>query len=147
MSEGAAVRGPHVPAIELAIETAAPPALAWATLTEPARVALWLTEASPVGPVGSPYQLDFGDRSIVTGEVLELEPGRRFAHSWAWDDGEPGETTVVAWTVEPLDGGGSRVRLVHGGWDTAGANATARDDHAGYWAGYLHDLRDVLGEG
>jgi uncharacterized protein YndB with AHSA1/START domain len=136
----------RVPPIDLAIETPARPDDAWSALTEPARVALWFTEASPVGAVGSAYQLDFGDRSVVTGEVVALEPGRRLAYTWAWADGEAGETTVVTWTVEPLPGGGSRVRLVHDGWDAAGGNATARDDHEGYWTGYLDDLRDVLGE-
>ena len=36
-------------------------------LTEPEGVALWFTDASPLGPVGSTYRLDFGDGSLVTG--------------------------------------------------------------------------------
>jgi uncharacterized protein YndB with AHSA1/START domain len=135
-----------VPPIDLAIETPADPETAWQTVTVPERIALWFTEASPLGPVGSPYRLDFGDGSVVAGEVLAVEPGRRFAHSWAWEGAEPGEVTTVEWRVEPLPGGGSRVRLVHGGWAAAGGDATARDEHETYWTGYLDDLRDILGE-
>ena len=55
------------------------------------------------------------------------------------------EVTLVSWTIEPRDGG-SRITLRHDGWDEAGLDVTARDDHAAYWAGYLQDLRDVLEE-
>lgn len=134
-----------VPPIDLAIETSADPETAWRTVTVPERVALWLTDASPLGPVGSPYRLDFGDGSVVTGEVLAVEPGRRFEHTWTWEGADSGEVTTVEWTVEPLPGGGSRVRLVHRDWNEGGDTAT-RDDHEGYWTGYLDDLRDILEE-
>lgn len=135
-----------VPPIDLAVETSADPETAWRTLTVPDRVALWFTEASPVGSVGASYRLDFGDGTVVTGEVLAIEPGRRFAHTWTWEGAETGEVTSVEWTVEPLPGGGSRVRLVHAGWSEEG-DGSARDDHEGYWSGYLDDLRDILEEG
>jgi uncharacterized protein YndB with AHSA1/START domain len=132
--------------IDLVVETGASPETAWATLTDPARIALWFTDASPLGPVGAPYRLDFGDGSVVVGEVLEVDPGTGFVHSWAWEDAGPGEVTTVAWSVEALPGGGSRVRLVHDGWDAANGDPAARDDHEGYWTGYLDDLRDILDE-
>jgi uncharacterized protein YndB with AHSA1/START domain len=132
--------------IDLAIETRAPAAQAWRTLTDPALVELWFTEVSPLGPVGSTYRLAFGDGSVVTGELLVHEPGRRFAHAWRWEGDDASETTVVTWTVEPLSGGGSRIRLVHAGWETSQGGEGARDDHEAYWSGYLDDLRDVLDE-
>jgi uncharacterized protein YndB with AHSA1/START domain len=131
--------------IELHVETRADPETAWRTLTDPARVVLWLTDASAPRRVGEPYRLDFGEGSVVRGEILVLDPGRAFAHRWAWEDAPPGEATTVTWTVEPRDGG-SVVRLRHDGWDDAGLDAGARDDHEGYWTGYLEDLRDVLEE-
>jgi uncharacterized protein YndB with AHSA1/START domain len=133
-----------VPPIELVVETAADPVTAWRAVTDPDLVAEWFTTATPLGEVGSVYALDFGDGSTVAGEVLEVVPGRRFVHAWAWADGEPGEATVVTWSVEARPGGGSRVRLVHGGWDEAGAGRAARDEHEGYWTGYLDDLQDLL---
>jgi uncharacterized protein YndB with AHSA1/START domain len=135
----------RVAPIELALETGADTATAWRALTEPALVTLWFTDATPLGPTGTRYRLDFGDGSVVSGEVLAVEPGRSFAFAWAWEGAEPAEITRVTWTVEPHLGG-SRVRLVHEGWDEAGIDPRARDDHEGYWAGYLDDLRDVLSE-
>lgn len=136
---------PPIAPIRLTLETAAGPELVWAYLTEPDHVAEWFTEASEVGRVGDTYRLDFGDGSVVEGEVVELAPGRRFAHGWAWLDQEPGRPTLVTWEVEPLpERGGSRIVLVHEGWTEAGADEAIRDDHEAYWSGYLDDLRDLL---
>lgn len=134
-----------LPPIVLAIETPAAPSDAWAALTEPDRVAEWFTDASPLGEVGDAYRLDFGDGSVVEGIVRLIEPGQRFAHTWIWSDVEPSHETLVTWSVEPNAEGGSRVTLTHGGWAEAGADEAIRDDHEGYWSGYLDDLADVLG--
>jgi uncharacterized protein YndB with AHSA1/START domain len=134
---------PRVAPIDLTVETAADPAAAWLAISDPAGVAEWFTEATPIGPVGSTYTLDFGDGSIVTGRVLELEPGLRFVHSWRWVGDDESATTRVAWSIAPTEGG-SRISLLHDGWDEAGLDADARDDHEGYWTGYIEDLRDVL---
>lgn len=130
--------------INLTIRTPASAEMAWTYLTDPGRVAEWFTEASPVGPVGSPYRLDFGEGSIVEGLVLEVVPGHRFAHGWTWLDAEPRQETTVHWEVRPLEAGGSEIELVHDGWVEAGADVTSRDDHEAYWSGYLDDLRDLL---
>ena len=132
--------------IDLMVETDVAPDRVWAALTEPRLVAEWLTDASPVGRIGDPYRLDFGDGSVVEGVVTELEPGRRFAYTWMWSGAEPHEETLVAWSVERRDGGGSTIRLVHDGWGEAGLDESARDDHEGYWTGYLEDLAAVLAE-
>jgi uncharacterized protein YndB with AHSA1/START domain len=132
--------------IDLTVETDAPPRVAWAAITVPDRVAEWLTEATALGRVGDPYRLDFGDGSVVEGVIVELEPGRSFSHTWSWAGSEAHEETLVAWTVAPRDGGGTEIRLVHDGWAEAGLDGSVRDDHLGYWEGYLGDLRAVLAE-
>jgi uncharacterized protein YndB with AHSA1/START domain len=134
----------RLPPIRLEIETPASPADTWETLTVPERVAEWFTQASKLGALGSAYRLDFGDGTVVEGVVTRLEPGRRFAHTWAWEDTVPGQETEVSWSVEPLEGGGSRVTLVHDGWAEAALDETARDEHESYWVGYLDDLAAVL---
>ena len=143
MDEHTAADEPPSP-IDLTVETQAPPARVWSALTEPRDVAEWFTEASHLGRVGDPYRLDFGEGSVVEGVITELEPGRRFAYTWTWSDAEPHEETLVAWTVSPLDEGGTEIRLVHDGWAEAGLDGTVRDDHEGYWVGYLEDLAAVL---
>ena len=142
--------GQPLPPIILVLETAAPPDEVWTTLTRPERIAEWFTEASPLGAVGEPYRLDFGDGSVVEGIVTSLEPGQSFSHTWAWadddgaDDPATPRATEVTWLVEPLDGGGTRVTLTHGGWDAAGIDDATRDDHEAYWSGYLDDLEAIL---
>jgi uncharacterized protein YndB with AHSA1/START domain len=132
--------------ISLAIEVPVPPDVAWAYLTEPARVAEWLTEASPLGDVGAAYRLDFGEGSVVEGTVLELVPGRVFAHGWGWTDAQPRQDTRVRWAVEPVGSAATRITLLHDGWGEAGVDEALRDDHEAYWSGYLDDLRDLLDE-
>lgn len=136
-----------LPPIVLELATPATPPQAWAALTDPTRVAEWFTVASPLGEPGDPYRLDFGDGSVVEGVVLVVEPERQFAHTWAWAGSEPRQETQVTWRIDPLPGGGSRITLVHEGWTEAGANAALRDDHEGYWSGYLDDLAAILAEG
>jgi uncharacterized protein YndB with AHSA1/START domain len=130
--------------IRLTIETPADPTLAWSYLVDPDRVAEWFTEATPLGSVGDPYRLDFGEGSVVEGRIVGLDDGRSFSHSWAWEDAGPGEETIVTWIVEPLDDRGSRITLIHDGWAESGADDAMRDDHEAYWSGYLDDLRDLL---
>lgn len=130
--------------IVLTIETPASPADAWAALTEPERIAEWFTDASPLAAVGEPYRLDFGDGSVVEGTVRMVDPGKRFAHTWAWVDVEPRQETLVTWSVEELTGSGARVTLTHDGWAESGVDEAARDDHESYWSGYLDDLAAIL---
>ena len=133
-----------VPPIRLAIETTADPGLAWRYITEPDRIAEWFTETTPLGEVGDSYRIDFGDGSVVEGSILEVEPGRRFSHRWAWLDDGASEPTVVTWEVLPAGAGasGCQIVLVHEGWSDDAA--ALRDDHEVYWSGYLDDLRDLL---
>ncbi len=136
--------GTTVTPIQLGFTTSAPADLVWIYLTDPERVEEWFTVASPLGSIGDPYRLDFGEGSVVEGLITALDPGRSFAHRWAWLDIDPRQETTVSWTVEPLGSGGSRVGLVHDGWSEAGADEAIRDDHEAYWSGYLDDLEDVL---
>lgn len=130
--------------IRLLVRAPVGPEVAWAYITDPARVEEWLTAASPVGAVGDSYVLDFGEGSVVQGTIVALETGRRFSHRWAWLDIEPRQETLVTWLVRPLDDGSTEIELVHEGWAEAGADDAIRDDHEAYWSGYLDDLRDLL---
>lgn len=134
-----------LPPIVLVVETPATPAETWAALTVPERIAEWFTDASRLGEVGDLYRLDFGDGSVVEGVITLVELGQRFAHTWVWADVEPRQETLVTWMVERTAGGGARVTLTHDGWAESGLDETARNDHQGYWSGYLDDLKSVLG--
>ena len=139
---------PTIEPIRLGIETRATAKRAWAFITEPDLVSRWFADASPLCDVGDTYRIDFGDGSVVEGRVVAIEPGRAFAHEWAWNDADPGPAapTLVKWTVVELPGGGSRIELVHEGWTEAGADEALRDDHEAYWSGYMDDLQVLLDE-
>jgi uncharacterized protein YndB with AHSA1/START domain len=134
----------QLPPILLELVTDASAEDAWAALTDPERVSEWFTDATAVGGPGDPYRLDFGDESVVEGEILEVEPGVRFIHTWRWADATPEQVTRVTWSVEALPGGGSRIALRHEGWSESLGGVTVRDDHEGYWTGYLDDLEALL---
>ena len=138
-----AASGSAIAPIDLEVVLPVDAATAWRAVTDPDRVIEWFTSATSVGLVGSVHRIDFGDGSVVSGEVTELVPGHRFAHRWHWDGADDAETTLVTWTISQSPGG-STIRLVHDGWAEAGLDESARDDHEGYWAGYLEDLRDLL---
>jgi uncharacterized protein YndB with AHSA1/START domain len=129
--------------IVLSIETPADPETAWEAITDPDRVAEWFADATPLGQPGDAYRLDFGD-SVVEGVIVNVEPGRSFAHTWVWEGEDADQATLVTWTVEPIPAGGSHVMLSHGGWPDATPDDTTRDDHRGYWEAYLEDLAALL---
>lgn len=133
-----------LPPIVLTVDTAASPGDVWAALTEPDRVAEWFTDASPLGAVGDAYRLDFGDGSVVEGVLTVVEPRQRFAHTWAWMDADPSPETLVMWSIEAIEAGGSRITLIHDGWAEAGVDEALRHDHEAYWSGYLDDLEAIL---
>lgn len=77
-----------------------------------------------------------GTRS-VWGTVVEWDPPRFV--SFTWHPGrDPEGAQRLAVTFTPDGGGGTRVQLVHSGWETLGADAV--EMRAGYvsgWAGVL----------
>ena len=129
--------------IQLSIETPADLETAWSALTDPDRVTEWFTDVSPLGAPGDPYRIDFGDSS-VEGVVVDVQPGRRFAHTWRWEGADADEQTLVSWTVEAVGDDGTRISLEHTGWPATTADDTTRDDHAGYWQAYREDLEALL---
>jgi len=130
--------------IRISGETVATVAAAWAALIEPGQVARWFAETTPVeGGAGSSYSIDFGNGGVIDGAIRELVPARRLSYTWRWR-GQEEQPTVVTWELEPLAGHGCRITLTHEGWQEAGADEALRDDHAGYWEGYLADLLDML---
>jgi len=129
--------------IQLSIETPADLETAWSALTDPDRVTEWFTDVSPLGAPGDPYRIDFGDSS-VEGVVVDVQPGRRFAHTWRWEGADTDEQTLVSWTIEAVGDDGTRISLEHTGWPATTADDTTRDDHAGYWQAYLEDLEALL---
>lgn len=81
--------------------------------------------------------------------VLEVVPDRRLSYSWkGGDDGNAGYgsrlDTVVTWTLMPVEAG-TRVRLVHSGFETPRNDMAYRNMSDG-WTKVVQRLDSVSGE-
>src|ERR1019366_2380278 len=87
--ESGAIEPEVIEPIELVEETSAEPGVVWRILTEPADVARWFAEVTPVDGIGSPYRIDFGDGSLIDGTVREWVPGHRLPRPRGGEDEGP----------------------------------------------------------
>lgn len=81
----------------------------WAALTEPARLAEWLAEATVVpGPEGS-VTLDFGEGGIESGRITAWDPPSVLAYEWSSEG-----LSHVRWELSAVDeGSATRLTLEH----------------------------------
>lgn len=99
-----------------------PPAAVWRALTDRDLLARWLMPNDFVPRVGHEFSFKgvpmpvVGFSGTVRCKVLELIAERRLAISWADATAGTMEWTV-SWTLEPAPAGGTRVTLVHNGFD------------------------------
>jgi uncharacterized protein YndB with AHSA1/START domain len=91
-----------------------PPEKVWRALTEPALLDRWLAEAK--------------DKA----EVVESQPGKSLRLTWRDRDADGGLVeSDVTFTLTPMIGGGTRLRLVHDGFvHTSCMSVLARLPHA-----------------
>jgi uncharacterized protein YndB with AHSA1/START domain len=125
-----------------AVEVDAPPERVWQLLTDPTELPRWWPDAAKVEPgLGGRIVLDFGPGN-VTGEVTRWEPPRALGFTWV-PSNVPGVELHVAFTVDDLGAGRSRVRVVHSGFEAA---PEAREAVVGGWAHFLPRLVEVARE-
>jgi uncharacterized protein YndB with AHSA1/START domain len=139
-----------LPPLRRTLELAVPPAVAFRIWTE--ELGRWWPLAShSVGQAdaqgcmlegkvgGRIFESTRAGAQHLWGTVVAFEPPARLAHSW-----HPGraatEATMIELTFEPRGSGGTRLVLVHDGWQ---AGSAAR--RAGYDRGWDALLRDDYG--
>lgn len=88
------------------------------------------------------YASTDGKRVFVAGEVLEVDPPRRFKHTYMFTM-KPEPATVVTWDLEEV-GDGTRVTVTHAGWTDA---HTAPEKHEAGWTEILGLLKSELETG
>src|SRR5439155_22586591 len=95
-----------------------PPDRVWRALTDREELALWLMPNDFAPVVGHKFQFrakpQWGWRGFVECEVMEVIPPRRLTYTWQGDEG--GRPMTVIWTLEPAEGGGTRLTLAHRGF-------------------------------
>ncbi len=131
------------------------PEAIWATLIRPDLMARWL-KMTPVGfepVVGNRFTYQTSAAGEWDGriqcEVTEVVPYRCLAYSWrgghAANRGYGSLLdTVVTLTLEPVEGG-TRLRVVHSGFDLP-RNETAYRNMSGGWSGVVARIGEISSE-
>lgn len=95
-----------------------PPERVWRALTDSDELERWLMENDFEPREGHRFQFRdeprIGWRGIVDCRVLEVDEPRRLSFTWQGD--EEGSETVVTFTLEPTEDGGTHVTLRHSGF-------------------------------
>ncbi len=125
----------------------ATPEAFWAVLTDDARTPLWQhfdMSHRTEWRVGGRIALLLGDKEMIVGELLELDPPRRLVHSfsarWAPDVAADAPSRVT-WEITPVGEGACKVVLTHDGFE--GLTATARAVTGG-WPEALSRLKTLV---
>lgn len=120
-----------LPAVVFERRLAHPVDVVWTAVTDPAGLARWFPcEVAVDLRVGGAMTFTFAPGEVLPGQVLELDPPRRFAFLWGDDP--------LTFELAP-DGDGTRLTLTHA-LRTEGEGAAART--AAGW----HVCLDLLGE-
>jgi uncharacterized protein YndB with AHSA1/START domain len=84
---------------------------------DPKLIVQWMGDRAEIDArPGGRWRLEYGNRYVAAGEILELDIPRRLLLSWGWEKGEPGSIPAGASRVEVTfepDGAGTRMRLRH----------------------------------
>lgn len=116
-------------AIVVDYDLSAPPEKVWRTLTEPALVSRWLMETDIAPVIGHRFTFRSkpmpGWDGLVTCEILACDAPRLLRYSWRGGSGVNALDTLVTWTLERTDAGGTRLHLEHSGFTDANEVAWA----------------------
>jgi uncharacterized protein YndB with AHSA1/START domain len=148
---------PNEDAVVSEIHITAPPERVFQALIDPAQVMRWWTsEACPIdsfemeAKVGGRWRYNSSPRGKVLsdgssfrceGEVIEFDPPRTLAYSWAanWHN-DRSRRTIVRWELAAKDGG-TLVKITHSGLVQEPA---ARKDYGGGWPGVVSQLKKFV---
>lgn len=93
-----------------------PPERVWRALTDPAELGAWLMPADFAPEPGHTFTFDARPSlGMIEGEVLDVDPPRLLRCRWSGVFGQ----TIVTFSLTPV-GGGTLLRVTHGGWDREG---------------------------
>ena len=131
--------------VEKRVEFDAPVERVWRAITEPAELARWFGEEAELdlrpGGDGSMYWPNHGRFPM---RVVEVDAPRRLVWRWthlpdqAFDDAPL--STVVEWTLEEREGGGTVLHLRESGFPSE--ERRGENDHG--WDEELKELVDLL---
>lgn len=128
----------------------ATPEAVWAILTDDAKTPLWQhfnMTSTTEWREGGAITFFVGERAMIVGRVLEMDPPRRFVHSFSaqWSpDVAVDPASRVTWSLEPVGEGACKLVLTHD--DFGGDTATSRAVGGG-WPEALSRLKTLAETG
>lgn len=121
----------------------------WDTITNPSHFKKWYFQiphfTTTVGGTFDFYESE-ARKYLHHCKVLELEPGKKFVHSWEHPEQSEG-SSAVTWLVEPVDDHHSRLTLTHEGIESfadAGESFSPEKYQQGWDAIIKRSLRNYL---
>lgn len=136
--------------IERATELPHPVERVWAALTDPAELGRWFADrAAWEGRVGAAMELEWAEHGAAPGVVVAIEPMTRFAFRWGSSGRplEPGQSTLVEWTLAPTAEGGTRLTVVESGFATLFNGSEQRADNVQGWREQFDNIARYLAGG
>ncbi|HLG64653.1 MAG TPA: SRPBCC domain-containing protein [Ktedonosporobacter sp.] len=124
------------------------PATLFAYWTEPALLQQWWPPEAEIQPeAGGAYHLSWPGRNWhLRGRYTHFEPAKRLGFTWRWDhDPQEMRTREVTLVLEPLTGGGTRLRLTHKPYDHTPEEQEVRiEQHLTGWMHFLACLQQAV---
>ena len=117
----------------------------WRALTQPALLTQWLLKNDFAPEIGREFQ--FSNEpvgswdGVIQCKVLALEPLQRLTYSWR----AFGLESTVEFTLTPAEGGGTRLRMEHAGFQADQEAAYHGAQHG--WQRFLGRLERLLERG
>ena len=117
----------------------APAAKVWEHITDPTQIAGWLMPNDFEAAVGKAFSLDCKEHGAIACVVKEIVPGQKLVYSFKSKVTKV--ETLVTFTLTQEEGG-TRVTLIHSGWDALPPEERGVSDMFGEgWGGALKQLQ------
>jgi uncharacterized protein YndB with AHSA1/START domain len=136
--------------IERSTELPHPVDRVWAALTDPAEFGRWFSQsASWELREGAPMTMTWDEHGTAPGVIVAVEPTTRFAYRWGSEDRplEPGQSTLVEWTLAPNADGGTTLSVVESGFATLYNGPQQIVDNTGGWKEQFDNITRYLAGG
>lgn len=136
--------------IERTTELPHPVERVWAALTDPSEFERWFCQsASWELREGAPMTFRWDHYGTAPGVIVAVEPMTRFAFRWGSDDRplEPGQSTVVEFTLRPNAEGGTTLTVRESGFATLYNGPEQIVDNTQGWREQFDNLARYLAGG